>query len=56
MKAGIALAALAALAGGAPAADGGGGNKAAVAMTLFIFPIAFLMGGLVHRLGALIGL
>ena len=32
------------------------GNKAAVAMTLFIFPFAFLVGGLVHRLGALIGL
>lgn len=32
------------------------GNKAAVAMTFFIFPFAFLMGGLVHRLGALIGL
>lgn len=32
------------------------GNRAAVAMTLFIFPFAFFMGGLVHRLGALIGL
>lgn len=32
------------------------GNRAALAMTLFIFPFAFFMGGIVHRLGALIGL
>jgi len=32
------------------------GNRVAVAMTLFIFPFAFLVGGLTHRVGGLLGL
>ena len=32
------------------------GRKVALAMTLFIFPFAFLVGGLVHRLGGALGL
>ena len=32
------------------------GKRVALAMTAFIFPFAFLVGGLVHHLGRLVGL